>query len=89
VPSQIPLPTCNFGSLHGTQFLRPSLCRYNLLDGAQLVGSVARDPYIVVALQDELNVAHFESRGLAEFGKTAGSDYDLVDEIIGNLEERL
>lgn len=89
VPLQITLPTCNFGSLYGTQLLRPSLCRYDLFDSAQLVRSVPRNSYVVVALKNELDVTHFEGRGLAEFGKTAGSDNNLVDEIIGNLEEGL
>lgn len=89
VPSQIALATCDFGSLYCTQLLRPSLCRYDLFDGAQLVRSVARDSYIVIALKNELNVTHFKCRGMAKFGKTAGGDNNLVNEIVGNFQESL
>jgi hypothetical protein len=52
-------------------------------DGAQLVGGVAWDTDVVVALENELEVAELEVVGLAQFGDFAGGSDDLVDESVG------
>lgn len=59
--SQIPLAPSNLSSLNSTQLLSPTRSRLRFLDGTQLVGSVARHANVVVALENELNVAKFES----------------------------
>lgn len=58
--SQIPLAPSNFSSLNGTQLLSPPRSRLCFLDSTQLVGSVARHADIIVALENELEVAEFE-----------------------------
>lgn len=59
--SQIPLAPSDLSSLNSTQLLSPTRSRLRFLDGTQLVGSVARHANVVVALENELNVAKFES----------------------------
>ncbi len=61
--SQIRLPPRNLRSLDGTQLLGPSLRRLDLLHGAQLIRGVARDADVVVAFEDELQVADLEGGG--------------------------
>ena len=87
--SQISLPTSDLRSLHSAQLLSPGRRRLHLLDGAQLIGSVAGNTDVVISLEDELQVAQFEGRGLAEFGEFAGGDDDLIDEVVGDLEKGL
>ena len=58
--SQIALAACHFSSLNCTQLLSPTRSRLRFLDGTQLVGSVARHADVVVALENELEVAKFE-----------------------------
>lgn len=42
-----------------------------------------------MALEDELEIADVEGRGAAEFGEAAGGGDEVVDEIVGYLEENL
>lgn len=70
--SQIRLSPRDFRSLDGTQLLGPSLRGLDLLHGAQLVRGVARDADIVVAFEDELQVADLEGGGGAQLGELAG-----------------
>lgn len=58
--SQIPLAPSYLGSLNSAHFLSPTRSRLRFLDGTQLVGSVARYADVVVALENELEVAKFE-----------------------------
>lgn len=88
-PSQLPLPARNLRSLDSRQLLRPSCRGLHLLHGAQLVARETGDADVVVALEDELQVADFELGGLAELGELAGGDDDLVDEFVGDGEEDL
>ncbi len=60
-----------------------------LADSAGLVRGVARDADVVVALQDQLDVAEFEGGRLAQLGETAGARNDRVDEVVGKLEHCL
>jgi len=87
--SQIRLPPRNLRSLDGTQLLGPSLRRLDLLHRAQLVRGVARDADVVVAFEDELQVADLEGGGGAQLGELAGGGDDLIDEVVGDLEEGL
>ena len=89
IRSQIRLSTRNLGGLDGTQLLGPSLRGLDLLDGAQLVRGVARDADVVVAFEDQLQVANLEGGRGAQLGELAGGGDDLVDEIVGDLEEGL
>ena len=86
---QISLPTRNLSGLYRTHLLRPSLRRLELLHGTDLVGSVAWHTDVVVAFEDELNVANLEGGGVAKLGETAGAGDDLVDEVICDLEDCL
>ena len=86
---QIRFPTSDLSGLHGAQLLRPGLRRLHLLDGAQLVRGEARHADVVVALEDHLQVADFQLRGIPQLGQAAGGDDDVVDEVVGYLEERL
>lgn len=87
--SQIRLPPRNLRSLDGTQLLGPSLRRLDLLHRAQLVRGVARDADVVVAFEDELQIADLEGGGGAQLGELAGGGDDLIDEVVGDLEEGL
>lgn len=58
--SQIPLTPSNFSSLNSTQLLSPTLSRLHFLNGTQLIGSIARNADVVIALENELEVAKFE-----------------------------
>lgn len=58
--SHIPFASGNLSSLNRTQFLSPTRSRLRFLDGTQLVGSVARHADVVVALENELEVAKLE-----------------------------
>ena len=79
----------HLSSLHCRHLLRPALSRLRFLNGAKVIGGEARDAHVVVALQDELDVAKFEGRGGAEFGQTAGSSDHVVDKVVGHLEDEL
>lgn len=70
--SQIRLPPRDLRSLDGTQLLGPSLRGLDLLHGAQLVRGVAGDADVVVAFEDELQVADLEGGGGAQLGELAG-----------------
>lgn len=89
VLSDITLSSRHLGSLHGTHLLSPSLGGLNLSHCSELIGRVARDTNVVIALQNDLDVTNFESGGLAEFGKFAGGDDDVVNKFVGNVEENL
>lgn len=58
--SQIPLTPSNFSSLNSTQLLSPTRSRLHFFNGTQLIGSVARYADVVIALENELEVAKFE-----------------------------
>lgn len=63
--------------------------RLDLLNGAELVGGVARDADVVVALEDELDVADVKGVRTADFRELASGDSDLVDEVVGDFKEGL
>ena len=58
----------HLSSLHGRHLLRPALSGLGFLNGAKVIGGEAGDAHVVVAFQDELDVAEFEGGGRAEFG---------------------
>ena len=85
----IPLPTRNLARLNRTHLIDPPLRRLELANSADLVRGVARDTDVVVALEDELDVADLEGLGAAGFGALAGGGDDLVDELVGDGEDSL
>lgn len=81
--------TSDLRSLHSRNLLHPACGGMVAADGAQLVGGIAWDADVVVALEDELEVAELEVGGAAELGDFAGGGDDLVDEGVGEVEEDL
>jgi hypothetical protein len=56
---------------------------------ARLVKRVAGDADVVVALEHRLDVADVERRVGAQLGQLAGADDDVVDKLVGELEQGL
>ena len=83
------LSTSDLRSLNCTHLGDPSSRRLNLADGTNLVAGVAWNANVVAALEGELDVANLEDLGAAFFGVLAGCLEDLIDEGIGNIEDRL
>lgn len=83
------LPLRDLGGLDGGHFLGPALGGLGFLDGAEVVGGEAGDAHVVVAFEDELDVADLEGGRGAQFGETAGGRDDVVDEVVGHLEDEL
>ena len=67
----------------------PRRRRCHAPDDARLVERVAGDADVVVALEHRLDVADLQRRVGAQLGELAGSDDDVVDELVGELEEGL
>lgn len=59
------------------------------LDSAQVIGGEAGDAHVVVAFEDELDVAEFKGRRGTELGETTGCCDYVVDEVVGHLEDEL
>lgn len=87
--SQIRLPPRNLTRLHRAHLGDPPLGRQKLAHSADLVRGVAGDADVVVALEDELDVADLEGLGAARLGALAGGCDDLVDELVGDGEDAL
>lgn len=83
------LALSDLGGLHGRHLLRPALRRLRLLDGAEVIGREAGDAHVVVALEHQLDVADLEGRGRTEFGQTARGSDDVVNEVVGHLQDEL
>ena len=85
----IGLSPSDLGGLHRTHLLRPSLRRLELLHRTDFVRSISRHANVVVAFQNELNIAYLEGRGVAQLGETTGARNDLIDEVICYLKDGL
>lgn len=83
------LTLSDLGSLDSRHLLSPALGRLRLLDSAEVIGREARDTHVVVALEDELNIAQLEGRGRAQLCETTGLGDDFVDEVVCHLEDEL
>ncbi len=89
VTSIIRLPTHHLGGVDGTHLVMPRRGRVDAPDDARLVERVAGDADVVVALEHRLDVANLERRVRPELGELAGRRDDVVDELVGELEEGL
>lgn len=56
---------------------------------ADLIAAETRDADVVLAFEDELDVSDFEAGGAAELGELAGAGNEVVDKVIGGIEEDL
>ena len=82
-------PTRQLRRLNSHHLLRPPCSRLWATYSTNLIGGEARDANVVLTLEDDLNVADFERVGAANFGEFAGGHEELVDEVVGDLEEHL
>jgi hypothetical protein len=87
--SRIRLATHDLGGVDGAHLVVPRGRRVDAPDDARLVERVAGDADVVVALEHRLDVADVERRVRAQLGELAGPDDDIVDKLVGQLEERL
>lgn len=83
------LSTSDLSRLYRTHLLRPALRRLELLHSPDFVGSISRHANVVVAFQNELDVADLERGGVTELGKTTSARNDLIDEVIRYLKDGL
>jgi hypothetical protein len=83
------LATGNLGRLHRAHLCDPGRGRLNLAHGTDLVGGVAGDANVVAALEGQLDVADLEDLAAALLGILASCLEDLIDEVVGDLEDGL
>jgi hypothetical protein len=83
------LPTHDLGSLNSFHFFVPSGSRNQLPYGADLIRGVSWDADVVVALEDQLDIADVELGRLAEFGKLASVGENGIDEVVSKLKDCL
>lgn len=67
----------------------PSRRRLNLADGTDFVGGIAGDADVVATLESELDVTDLEELAAAFLGILAGCLEDLINEVVGDLENGL
>lgn len=82
-------PTCEFGSIDCSNFLGPRRGRLNLSDRPQLIRRVARNPKVVIAFEDKLDVAYFELCGAAKLCKLTCGGHNVVHKLICYIEKGL
>lgn len=75
--------------MDGIHLLRPTGSGLELAHGADLVERVARDADVVVALEDDLDVADVEGRVCADLGQAAGGCDDVVYKVVCEGEDGL
>jgi hypothetical protein len=81
--------THDLGGLHSIHLLRPSGCRLELANRANFIQRVARNANVVVALENNLNVANVQCRVWSDLGQAACSGNNAVDKVVGQGENRL
>lgn len=86
--SRIILPH-DLGRLHSIHLLRPTRCRLEFADRANLIERVTGHANIVVALEHNLHVADVEGGVWADLCQAARRCYDVIDEIVGETEDGL
>lgn len=75
--------------LDGVHLLSPALRWLELAHSADLVQRVAGHSDVVVALEDDLDVANVECGTGPDLGEAACSSDDIVDEIVGQSQDGL
>jgi hypothetical protein len=83
------LATGNLGRLNRAHLRDPRRGRLNLAHGTDLVGGVTGDTNVVAALEGQLDVTDLEDLAAAFLGILAGCLEDLIDEVVGDLEDGL
>ena len=83
------LATCHFCSLNSAHLGNPGGRWLNLAYCPNLVTGVARNTDVVTAFEGKLNVTNLEDLATALFGILARCLENLVNEIIGDSENRL
>jgi hypothetical protein len=86
---EICLSAHDFGRIDRFHLVHPTCCWHDLPHSTHFIRSVARDADVVVALEDELEIANVELGRLAELAEFAGATDDVVDKVVGELEDRL
>lgn len=88
-PLKVSLPAHDLRRVHRLHLVHPASSRHDLADRANLVRGVTGDANVVVALENELNIANVKLRRLAELAKLACAADDVVYEVVGKLKDRL
>lgn len=83
------LSSSDLRGLYSTHLGDPVGSRSNLADSADLVAGVAGNADVVATLESELDIADLEDLGAAFLGILAGCLKDLIDEAVGDIEDRL
>jgi hypothetical protein len=81
--------TSELRCLHRHHLLRPPCSWLWATNGTYFISREARDANVVLTLEDDLNVADVESVGTSDFGESAGSCDQVVNEVVGDLQEYL
>ena len=88
-PLKVRLPTHNLRRINRTHLVRPALRRHNLPHRPHLIRRISWNTDIVVALKYNLDIADVELGRVAQLAKLARVADDVVDEVVGELEDRL
>ena len=86
---KVRLPTHDLRRVHRTHLVRPALRRHNLPHSPHLIRRVSWNTDIVVALENDLDIANVELGRVAQLAKLARVADDVVDEVVGELEDGL
>lgn len=86
---KVRLPAHDFGRVDRLHLVHPTGSWHDLAHGAHFIRSVAWDADVVIALEDELEVADVELRRFAQLAKLAGAADDIVYKIVCELEDGL
>lgn len=86
---KVRLPTHNLRRIHRTHLIRPALRRHNLAHSPHLIRRISRNTNVVVALENDLDIADVELWRVAELAKLARVADDVVDEVVSELEDGL
>jgi hypothetical protein len=79
----------HLGRVDRFHLVHPTCCWHDLAHGTHFVGSVARNADVVVALEDELEIADVKLGRLAQLAELARAADDVVDKVVSELEDRL
>lgn len=82
-------PTRQLGRLNRHDLLLPRDGATLSAHGSDLIGAEAGDADIPLAFEHELDVADFQAGGTPQLGQLAGGRDDVVDEVVGGVEDDL